>query len=129
MLFSAPAAAPARAAAPRLSDTPPTWVEDDRRDVPLPEERDPNLLRDGVDESFFRPAGRFFHPGRALRHVRALFGGQAARRAGNVNALDELPNSTWFTNRIGLYPVTPEAAARGPAQDDGPDRSSPWTIR
>lgn len=125
-LFSA--AAPARAAAPRLSDTPPVWEEDDRRDISLPKTREPNLLRDGIDESFFRPAGRFFHPGRAVRRVRALFGGQGARRAANVNALDELPNSAWFTNRIGLYPVTPEAAARGPARDDGPDRSGPWTI-
>jgi len=125
-LFST--AAPARAAAPRLADAPPVWEEDDRRDIPLPKTREPNLLRDGIDESFFRPAGRFFHPGRVVRRVRAMFGGQGARRAANVNALDELPNSAWFTNRIGLYAVTPEAAARGPAQHEGPDRGGPWTI-
>jgi hypothetical protein len=125
-LFST--AAPAWAGGPRLVDAPPVWEEDDRREIPLPKTRDPNLLRDGIDESFFRPVGRLFHPGRAARRVGRLFGGQRARHAANLNALDEIPNSAWFTNRIGLYPVSPEAAARGPTQDDGPDRSGPWTI-
>lgn len=120
------AAAPARAGTARLVDAPPVWQEDDRRDIPLPKTRDPNLLRDGIDESFFRPVGRFFHPGRAARRV--LYGGQPVCDATNVNALDEVPNSTWFTNRIGLYPVSPETAARGPAQVEGPDRSGPWTV-
>jgi hypothetical protein len=120
------AAAPARAGTARLVDAPAVWQEDDRRDIPLPKTRDPNLLRDGIDESFFRPVGRFFHPGRAVRRVSS--GGEPASCAADVNALDEVPNSTWFTNRIGLYPVTPEVAARGPAQVDGPDRSGPWTV-
>ena len=123
------AAAPhAWAGQPRLVDAPAVWEEDDRRDIALPKERNPNLLRDGIDESFFRPTGRLFHPGRVARRVRSLFGGQKARHAANVNALDEIPNSAWFTNRIGLYPVSPEAAARGPAQDDGPDHGGPWTV-
>lgn len=121
-------AAPARAGLPPLSDRVPDWEEDDRREIPLPKERDPNLLRDGIDESLFRPAGRLFHPGRAVRRLGALFGGDRARKALNVNAIDEVPNSAWFTNRIGLYPVTPAAAARGPARDQGPDKGGPWTI-
>ncbi len=121
-------AGPARAGAPRLVDAPTVWAEDDRGDIALPKEREPNLLRDGIDESFFRPTGRLFHPGRVARRVRSLFGGQKARRAANVNALDEIPNSAWFTNRIGLYPVSPEAAADGPTRDEGPDRSGPWTV-
>ena len=125
--FLAPAAT-SRAAMRPLSDQVPLWQEDDRREIPLPKERDPNLLRDGVDESLFRPAGRLFHPGRAVRRIGAIFGGQRARNAVNVNAIDEVPNSAWFTNRIGLYPVSPGAAARGPVRDDGPDRSGKWTI-
>lgn len=34
--------------------------------------------------------------------------------ARNVNALDEVPNSTWFTNRIGARDLTPTEVARGP---------------
>ena len=46
--------------------------------------------------------------------------------AANVNALDEVPNSSWFTNRIGLGPLSPAELAAGPAHGrpellDGPD--------
>ncbi|MCA9517630.1 MAG: hypothetical protein KC635_21970, partial [Myxococcales bacterium] len=37
-----------------------------------------------------------------------------AEPAGDVNALDEVPDSTWFANRVGVRQVTPEEAARGP---------------
>lgn len=33
--------------------------------------------------------------------------------APNVNAFDEVPDSSWFTNRIGASPMSPEQAARG----------------
>ena len=35
-------------------------------------------------------------------------------RAVNVNTLDEVPDSSWFTNRIGVRDMTPEDIARGP---------------
>lgn len=31
----------------------------------------------------------------------------------DTNALDEVPDSTWFTNRIGVREITPDEAARG----------------
>ena len=37
-------------------------------------------------------------------------------RAVNVNTMDEVPDSTWFTNRIGVRNMTPEEIARGPNQ-------------
>jgi hypothetical protein len=120
--------APACAGRPPLEDAPAAWEEDDRRSIPLPKERAPNLLRDGVDESFFRPMGRFFHPGRAVRRVGTWFGGDHVPPAASVNALDEVPNSSWFTNRIGLFTLTPEEAARGSVRYEGPDRDGPWTV-
>jgi len=60
--------------------------------------------------------------------VGSLFGGDHVRPAENVNSLDEVPNSTWFTNRIGLFPVTSEDAARGPSTGTGPDRRGAWTV-
>ncbi len=98
------------------------------RDVPQPEERSPSLAWDAAREAFFRPVGRLTHPGRLVRRVGTLFGGDHVPPAANVNALDEVPNSTWFTNRIGLYPTAPEKAAQGPGQGVGPDRSDPWTV-
>ncbi len=35
-------------------------------------------------------------------------------RAGNVNTIDEVPDSSWFTNRIGARPLTADEIARGP---------------
>ena len=117
----------ARAGEP-LEDAPVVWQEDDRRDIAEPKERDPNLIRDGVDESVFAPIGRFFNPARLMRKVGTIFGGDHVAAASNVNELDEVPNSAWFTNRIGLRPMTPEEAAAGPTSGDGPDRSGPWTV-
>ncbi len=111
-----------------LRDSQIVWEMDDRRDIPLPAERDPDLLRDGIEESFISPIGRFFNPSRLVRKVGVLFGGDHVLPASNLNALDEVPNSSWFTNRIGLRPVTPAEAARGPIEGDGPDRSAPWTV-
>ena len=45
-------------------------------------------------------------------------------RAGNVNALDEVPDSSWFTNRLGRRPMTTEEIARGPCLGRPPPRSS-----
>jgi hypothetical protein len=41
-------------------------------------------------------------------------------QAGNVNTIDEVPDSNWFTNRILARPVSIEEAVRGPRSGDGP---------
>ncbi|MBL4632622.1 MAG: hypothetical protein JKY56_02045, partial [Kofleriaceae bacterium] len=63
---------------------------------------------------------------------RPLFRGMDFRDAGsakNTNSLGEVPNSTWFTNRIGVRDMTPEEIGRGPGDgklDAGAAR--PWII-
>src|SRR4051812_15791038 len=49
------------------------------------------------------------------------------RRALGVNALDEVPDSTWFTNRLGVRTLTPDDIRNGPLTND-PERHKPWTI-
>jgi hypothetical protein len=41
-------------------------------------------------------------------------GDRQSIRAVNVNTLDEVPDSSWFTNRIGRSPMTAAEIARGP---------------
>jgi hypothetical protein len=41
-------------------------------------------------------------------------------RAGNINTIDEVPDSSWFTNRIGTLPITTELLVRGPNSDVRP---------
>jgi hypothetical protein len=50
------------------------------------------------------------------------------RRALGVNALDEVPDSTWFTNRIGVRNLTLGELRRGPAVVGSPEPHKPWTI-
>lgn len=113
---------------PPLSHEPVVWHADDRRDVPMPQSREVGVAKDAIREIFFRPVARATHPGRLVRSVGALFGGEAPRPAANVNRLDEVPSSSWFTNRIGLFPFSPTRAARGPGTGTGPDRGGPWTV-
>jgi hypothetical protein len=48
-------------------------------------------------------------------------------RARNLNTVDEVPDSSWFTNRIGARTLTVDEVARGPILGDPPDPSH-WTI-
>jgi hypothetical protein len=48
-------------------------------------------------------------------------------RAQNVNTVDEVPDSSWFTNRIGSRPLTVEEAVRGPVSGPAPVPTQ-WTL-
>jgi hypothetical protein len=48
-------------------------------------------------------------------------------RAQNINTIDEVPDSNWFTNRVGTVPVTTDQIARGPNVGAPPDPSK-WII-
>jgi hypothetical protein len=48
-------------------------------------------------------------------------------RAQNINTIDEVPNSSWFTNRIGTIPVTVDELVRGTNRGAPPDPSR-WIL-
>lgn len=48
------------------------------------------------------------------------------RRAGDVNTIDEVPDSSWFTNRIGTRPMSLDELARGSDQSSGPAPGLWW---
>jgi hypothetical protein len=106
-------------AAPRFPLRAPLWHDpDDKPFAPPPREYVSPFAWDGADQTVFRPISRFLAV-------------DPADRAVNVNALDEVPDSSWFTNRIGRAPMTAEQVARGScgARDidpSGPDGS--WII-
>ena len=43
-------------------------------------------------------------------------------RAQNVNTVDEVPDSSWFTNRLGAAPMTVDELLKGPDTTTGPAR-------
>ena len=95
----------------------PRWEDADRRRLEqMPGEYYSGLIADGADKVFFRPLARLpYFP--------------LSERARNVNAMDEVPNSSWFQNRIGFHPITPERAAKGACGDQPSlDPQAPWTV-
>jgi hypothetical protein len=48
-------------------------------------------------------------------------------RAKNINTIDEVPDSSWFTNRIGSRSITTEEITRGPLVGTPPDPSK-WVL-
>ena len=103
-------------ARPAYPPEPPLWRDPDRAPFAarLPEYFSP-VHWDALDQSVFRPVSQFFavDPG-----------GEAL----DVNAWDEVPDSSWFENRIGRRALTPEGVARGPCALPALDASSPWEI-
>ena len=109
----------------RWSGTPPTANPSE-----VPEYQEPGLVPYAVDSFVGRPFSRFWHPGRFFRWLGT---GDRVQRAANMNPLDEVVNSTWFTNRIGCQ--DPGATrnwseGRRTVADWRRDRTAaqPWTI-
>jgi hypothetical protein len=114
---SACASAPPVVPPVRFANAEPVAVVNDRLDVPA------------------QPKGRAFyqnlyHYDAVLQRplVRALEL-RPRRRALAVNAHDEVPDSTWFTNRIGTRDLTTEQLVAGPLTIESPELHKPWTIK
>lgn len=96
----------------RFENRAPVWRVADRAPIPKPEERE------HVTTDLFVPLFR----GPILDGL----GFPGFERAHNINAIGEVPNSSWFTNRIGVRDLTAEEVARGPGQ--GPPPTLPLTV-
>ncbi|UCH82796.1 MAG: hypothetical protein JSW50_09975 [Candidatus Latescibacterota bacterium] len=130
IMFAVAASVPDPAAAdrPPLEDTPIVWFEDDRNSIEQPSVSEPDLTLEYFESSWGRPRERLTDPVRIIRRIGGIFGNDHVPPADNINTLDEVPNSTWFTNRIGLFPMTPEQAASGPGSGETPDTGDTWVV-
>ena len=61
-------------------------------------------------------------------HIFHDFGDPNSSQAENVNTLDEVPDSSWFTNRHGLERMSVNELVRGPDSGARPDSDQTWTI-
>ena len=107
-----------------------TWEADDRRPIPEPEEETEGqwFTWDGAHKMIFYRVGQLLNLGRSLRTLGTWVGLADPLEAGNVNALDEVPNSTWFTNRHFVLPLSQEELSRGPTTGQGPDPEGTWSV-
>lgn len=100
----------------RFADTPVMWADDDMRHVETPVKPYwSGLAWDGADQLVFRPS---------QRALGVVVGGRAV----NVNAFDEVPDSSWFENRLGQRSFSVDDAARGACSDVLLDATRPWTV-
>lgn len=92
------------------------WSDPDRQAFgPQPDERYAPRVWDAADNLLFRPAAR-------------VFAFETHGASTNVNALDEVPDSSWFTNRIGRHRMSPEEVALGACDATDPTPAPPWTV-
>jgi hypothetical protein len=99
-----------RGADPRFLSDDPLTREPDTQDASKVQAWDIDLEVDLAVNLFSRP-------GDTARDV----------RAGNVNTIDEVPDSSWFTNRILARPLSIDEVVRGPITGGGPSADG-WTI-
>ncbi len=100
----------------RYANAPPVWRVSDRTPLDkMPAEREYNRSLYQTD-------------GFVVRRATRAMDMQDPVRARDVNALDEVPDSTWFTNRIGVRDMSIEEIRRGANIDPSPFTNLPWTI-
>jgi hypothetical protein len=100
----------------RFANADPVKIVDDRRDVAKrPAKREHSVSLTAFDGIFFRQITRASEL-------------PQAKRALGVNAMDEVPDSTWFTNRIGVRDLTLDEVRAGATVLGSPEAYKPWTI-
>jgi hypothetical protein len=96
------------AASPRFYGDDPVWRDPDTQDASAMKPLEVDLLADLASN---------------LLGPRTVVAG----RAKNVNTVDEVPDSSWYTNRAGTKPLTPADVFRGPDTTPGPEPGV-WTV-
>ena len=95
------------------------WHDADMKNIAEPKERS-----SGYYEYFFK--GQMIEGAKedmnVPRWVRIISG--HPKESSNVNALDEVPDSSWYTNRHRLHRMSAEELMRGPDSGPPPDFSS-----
>ena len=99
----------------------------DNRDIPRPENARENQYWDPIDRTFFYQVEKPLDLNWTFRKLGIALGVAEPKEAQNVNTLDEVPNSSWFTQRHFYFPMSVEELQRGPNVNDGPDLSA-WTV-
>jgi len=95
------------------------WLDFDMKNIPEPKERE-----SGFYDYLFK--GQFMEGTKQQldvpRWIRKIAGNP--KQASNVNALDEVPDSSWYTNRHRFHRMTAAELQRGPNSGSPPDFSS-----
>lgn len=103
---------------------PDRFVYDDRRPIAKqPKTRQPSLANEIIEMSFGYQIKQVLDMPRLVRKLAGH-----PYEAINVDNFDEVPNSTWFTNRNGREPMSLEAIRRGPNHTGPPAQTGVWKV-
>ena len=108
---------------PALSPADPHWKDEDRDSIPDPGSRESIVEWETVERLTFEQAEQVLDLNRSFRKI-----GGVPEEAWNINSVDEVPNSSWYTNRHHLIPMTADEIKAGYQVTGGPDKSAPWTV-
>jgi len=100
----------------RFRTAAPVWRVNDRK----PQDNPPSVRR------FRRLLNKFDNA--ILKRAMNALELRTLRRARDINSIEEVPDSTWFTNRIGVRELSVEELRRGPNVHGSPFDHLPWTI-
>ena len=106
---------PAVVPGPRFANAPPVTAVADRRNTPEPRTHETRVQLYMFDGSVTRP---LTHPFEIEQRKRAL----------GVNSLDEVPDSSWLTNRIGVRDLSLDEIRTGPNTIGNPELHVPWQV-
>lgn len=112
----------------RFTPAPIKTFDPDNADIPEPKVKEENQIWDILDYTFVYQIEKVLDLNWSARKVGKGLHLVKGKPADNINALDEVPNSSWFTNRHYQHRMTLEELKRGPNVTSGPDDSGPWTI-
>ena len=100
----------------------PIQMDFDMENSKKPKSIKTGYLYDLIDGTIFQPVRRNAD---LSRYIRKIVGKK--KESINVNVLDEVPNSSWFTNRMGFQKMSLDELRRGPNSNNGP-RSGKLTV-
>lgn len=112
----------------RFTRAPIKTFDPDNANIPAPKEKEENQIWDIVDMTFFYQIEKLLNLNWTARKVGKALKIADGKPADNINVLDEVPNSSWYTNRHYHSRMSIAELKRGPNITDGPDQSGPWTI-
>ena len=107
------------------------WKDNDDQPIPAPavDEKADYIWWDGTWAMTYYQLRKVLDLGISLHTVAEWARVASPREATNVNALDEVPDSTWFTNRHARQRMSLDELARGPNQaGKNPATSGPLVI-
>ena len=99
----------------------------DTTQIPEPEEKPQYQYWDRIDNTIFRQIEKPLDLNQTFRFAGRMVGVAEARQADNINHLDEVPESSWYTYRHYHDTMSTQELARGP-NTVKPDTSGIWTI-